>query len=1104
MGALAAEVAAVLAAEHGDSDARATARALVDSGAAGDGALAVAWLLADEPATRAAAEAPILSARPSQGALLQLLAGRILVTRGEVEGGRGRLEIAARANPPLLRALSELGDLTLAAGDPEGALAYYGAALAAHGTHPRSAIGAAEARLALGRDSEVSRRELDAIDADPGSAPPRDVRVRFEIARARVLAALGDPGNAAVRLSRAAEKEGESARLSAALAEVFLQSRSWAQADAAAGRAVVRDAKTPELRVLLARARIGRGRYVEALQATEGFEGRAIRVQRAIARYRLGQWTEAKAELERTGRDGKLPADAAVWFALVDVASGRADRALPLLEKLLQASPPPPLASYAQGRALEAVGRKGDAEVAYRAAADREPLAPEAPAALGRLLLATGRGQDAVAPLERAVKLDPSDLATRRALGEARLAAGHPSAARADLDFVLLSTPRDVAALRTLSAAWLAEGQPARRAAPPTAPWRPRRRTRRCSSPPRRAAAAAGDIAASAEARREGPQGRRGRPGSRRGAPARPGAAPAEAVTFGLRALARGLRSGFLASSRHCSFRSTPGAAARPRRSQRYDRDGHGLFGPRRDGGARRHLAGHLGRGRAGGVGGDPSVGFWLRSHPRGHRRDILDHRLGEEADPEPCLLAARHPGQDVREPLALEGQLLLVVHADTHRRHRLGRVLLQPGAPAGSRMIPCIASYSFLRTIRVVIPPARTTVTCSLPSVVRQILIFSGSLGAAFRAFVALVVVAFAPLVLALPLFRFVAIVQDLPSEHVRYALTFAPGLESSRSVDSPPSIWRRSSGKYWAIGGGRPNRITVSPGWRWLTSHPVCRKDLPHLPYLRRGEPDASAGQVEVPEEPELVVHRLVHPLGAAGLVPQPRARNLRVPLQHHTDAIAAQEVHGEGDGPLDVLQLLPWQPENEGEVRLVRHAMPFERPGGVLEDPAGRALPDAFQTGVVAALGAHEELAREPGHALREARSQHVRRPRIENQARRETAPPERLRDLDGPAGPRGELVVHDVDEAADGPGEVGQELLEPVHEPLGRDSRASSGGRRCCRTSSRTRSRGTTRATATCRRRRAGPRSRGAERTPAPPRRAAGLPDCGRCRQAREPT
>jgi tetratricopeptide (TPR) repeat protein len=458
--ALAAQVAAILAAEHGDDKAGEVARALVESGAAGEGAAAAGWLLARTPAERAAAETAVLAARPSAGPLLQALAGRILIARGEMAGGRGRLDLAARATPPLLRALSDLGDAALAGGDPEAALPYFTAALAAHPTHPRSAVGAAEARLALERDLAASRRELDAVDADPGSAPPLDLRLRYEIARARVYAALGEPGPAATRLSRATEKLGETAQLAATAAELHLQARAWAQAEAAAQRAVSRDPRSAEHRVLLARARIGRGRFLEAIAATDGAEGRAVRIQRAIARYRLGQWAEARAELARTARDGKVPGEAAVWYALVDVASGKADRALPLLETLTRASPPPPHAHVALGRALEALGRRADAEVAYRTATEREPLAPEPYAALGRLLLAEGRARDAVEPLERAVRFDPSDLAARRALGEARLAAGQPSAARADLDFVLLAAPKDPGALRLVSAAWLAEGQP--------------------------------------------------------------------------------------------------------------------------------------------------------------------------------------------------------------------------------------------------------------------------------------------------------------------------------------------------------------------------------------------------------------------------------------------------------------------------------------------------------------------------------------------------------------------------------------------------------------------------------------------------------------------
>jgi cellulose synthase operon protein C len=464
---LAAQVAGVLASDFGDEEARSVATKLAADPSAGDGAVAAAWLVATEKTERKEAEEAVLEARPSSAPLVQAIAGRILLRRGETEGGKGRLEIAARANPPLLRAVSDLGDAALAAGDADGALAVYGSALAAHQTHPRSVVGAAEARLALDRDLDVARRELAAVEADPASAPPRDLRPRFEVVYARVLAASGEPAQATARLQKAAESLGESAEIAAAMAEIQLAARAWDKAEAAAQRAVRLAPRDVANRVLLARARIGRGRFREALAATEGQEGRAVRIQRAVARLRLGQLAQAREELEKTVRDGKMPAEAAVWYALVDVVGGNVERALPLLEKLTGSPTPPPLAHYALGRALEAKGDAAAAEEAYRAATVREPNAPEGWMALGRVLLAHGRSQDAAPPLEHVVKLDPSDLDAHRALGEARLLAGQPSAARADIDFVLMASPRDVGAYTLLSSAWLAEGQAAeaRRAA---------------------------------------------------------------------------------------------------------------------------------------------------------------------------------------------------------------------------------------------------------------------------------------------------------------------------------------------------------------------------------------------------------------------------------------------------------------------------------------------------------------------------------------------------------------------------------------------------------------------------------------------------------------
>ncbi|HYG67283.1 MAG TPA: tetratricopeptide repeat protein, partial [Anaeromyxobacteraceae bacterium] len=236
--ALAAEANAILAAEHGDEDAGRLARALAADPAAGEGALVARALLAATPAERKTAEQAVLATGSAASPLVQALAGRILLARGEADAGRGRLLLAAAATPPILRALADLGDAALAAGDPEGALSYHLAALEKMPTHPRAAAGAAEARLALRRDLPAALRTLEAVEADAGSAPPLDLRERHELAVARVLAATGRRDDAALRLARAGERLGKRAAISAALAELHLAVRDWDRAEAEAARAV--------------------------------------------------------------------------------------------------------------------------------------------------------------------------------------------------------------------------------------------------------------------------------------------------------------------------------------------------------------------------------------------------------------------------------------------------------------------------------------------------------------------------------------------------------------------------------------------------------------------------------------------------------------------------------------------------------------------------------------------------------------------------------------------------------------------------------------------------------------------------------------------------
>lgn len=420
LASLAAQVAALRAVEHGDQDARGLARELADSPTSGDGGLAARLLLAEKPAERAAAEASVLAARPGDAPLLQRLAGQILVARGEVEGGRGRLRIAAQATPPLLGALCDLGDTYLAAGDAEAALPLFEAAIAAHPTHPRAVMGAAEARLALERPLDGTRRELLAVENDAGSAPPLQSRLRWELTSARVLAAGGDATAASRRLTLAAGALGDSAGLEGAKADLLLAAREFEQAEAAAARAVRLEPRSAEHRVTLARARLGLHRYAAALQALQGADGRSVWLARGMALLGLGQPAQARAALEKTARGGKMPPEAATWLALADLALGRTEPALALLDKLAASRTASAEVHAARGRALLAAGQPDEAAAACRLAIGLGPKSPDGPLCLGRVLLAADRPAEAVAPLEQAVALDKADAEAAKLLASAK------------------------------------------------------------------------------------------------------------------------------------------------------------------------------------------------------------------------------------------------------------------------------------------------------------------------------------------------------------------------------------------------------------------------------------------------------------------------------------------------------------------------------------------------------------------------------------------------------------------------------------------------------------------------------------------------------------
>jgi tetratricopeptide (TPR) repeat protein len=267
------------------------------------------------------------------------------------------------------------------------------------------------------------------VEGDATSRPPVADRLRFELTYARVLAATGELTGAVRRLTLAAGALGDSSRLEVVRAELLLDARRWEEAEAAAAKALRLDPKQGDQKVLLARARNGGHRFPAALQALEGQESRAAWLERGVALHGLGRHEQARAALEKTIREGKMPAEAVTWYARSDLALGRTDRAVDLLTKGAAAKGASALAQATLGEALLAAKRPAEAEKACQAAIARDARSSDGPRCLGQVLLAAGRAAEAVTSLEKAVALDPADAEAKRLLTIARTPAPAPKKA---------------------------------------------------------------------------------------------------------------------------------------------------------------------------------------------------------------------------------------------------------------------------------------------------------------------------------------------------------------------------------------------------------------------------------------------------------------------------------------------------------------------------------------------------------------------------------------------------------------------------------------------------------------------------------------------------
>lgn len=406
-----------------------------------DLAIVVDSLVSDD-ASKAAARQVLLSSDLEKGAV-QAQAGRVFLADKKYDEALGRLKKATELDPRSTRALVALGDYYLAFEDWDSALEMLSRAEALSKFHPARVIGHAEARLELGRELPEALSDLEGL---PSSAEvPEALKGRYALMLGRAQSANGKHADALKTLAEAQPKFtdlalpyamalGDAQRAAGEMAEA---QKSFEGALKLAPRS--ESAKEGLGRVLLARSR--EKELVDRLRAEK--DARKVALLRGIAWYRLGDPKKARAELQATQTNGKYPAEAAVYLALIDASEeGGGDKAVETLEKFAgslrknKATVQVALARvYMQKNALD------KARTQLEEAA-KDPADYEGNALLGELLLKAGVPADvAIEPLQRAVDRNGSHAPSRHLLTRTLLQLGKVPEAVKQIDAWIADNP---------------------------------------------------------------------------------------------------------------------------------------------------------------------------------------------------------------------------------------------------------------------------------------------------------------------------------------------------------------------------------------------------------------------------------------------------------------------------------------------------------------------------------------------------------------------------------------------------------------------------------------------------------------------------------------
>ncbi len=429
-------------------------------------ALASAYYLAVDPGELEEARAPLLAAAAApaakgfEGAEVLSIAGRLALAAGKTEEALARFKSALEADSNHVGTLAALGDYYLSQSDYEQALRFFSRAKELSPGHLPALLGYVKTRLALDEGDPTPELVLaqKAFESSAG-AWPTSWKADLDLAEGRVLAVTGKAADATQKLAAGASTyPNRAGDFLQALGVAEVLSGSYDKAERAFSRALEKRPQDPELKEELARALIALGRPTEALKRTEqvGGDERRLRVVRGLARLEMGQPAKAREELALTMRNGKVPAEAAIYLAMVDAATGQRDTARAVLESAVKSGKGRAAARVALGRLYLEDGRDADAQAQFTAAAqDRRDW--EGACGLGRLALKANRFADAQTQFSLALDRNKFHQEAQVGLGQALLALGETKKAQASFQAALALGP-SAPGRRGLARALLAQG----------------------------------------------------------------------------------------------------------------------------------------------------------------------------------------------------------------------------------------------------------------------------------------------------------------------------------------------------------------------------------------------------------------------------------------------------------------------------------------------------------------------------------------------------------------------------------------------------------------------------------------------------------------------